>query len=118
MPLRVPILPQGDMLIASVQEELSDGEILDLQWRLLDEVERRAARRVIIDVSMMDVLDSFGTRTLSQIAAAIKLRGAQVAIVGIQPEVALSMVLLGLSFPKVPTALDLTQGIALLDGSG
>lgn len=102
------------MLIASVQEELSDSEILDLQARILDEVQRKSARKVIVDVSLMDVLDSFGTRTLSEIASAVELRGARMVIVGIQPEVAMSMVLLGLSLADVPTALDLDQGIAIL----
>lgn len=117
MALQVPILSQGDMLVASVQEELSDSEILDLQRRILDEVQRKAARKVIVDVSLMDVLDSFGTRTLCEIASAVELRGARMAIVGIQPEVAISMVLLGLSLSTVPTALTLDHGIALLKGA-
>lgn len=116
MGLQVPILSQGDMLIASVQEELSDSEIMDLQTRILEEVKRKSARKVVVDVSLLDVLDSFGTRTLSEIAAAVELRGARMVIVGIQPEVAMSMVLLGLSLTSVPTALNLDQGIALLGG--
>ena len=116
MGLQVPILSQGDMLIASVQEELSDSEIMDLQTRILEEVKRKSARKVVVDVSLLDVLDSFGTRTLSEIAAAVELRGARMVIVGIQPEVAMSMVLLGLSLTSVPTALNLDQGIAILGG--
>ena len=114
MALRVPILSQGELLIASIQEELSDSEILDLQARILDEVAAKKARNVIVDVSLLDVLDSFGTRTLSEIAAAVRLRGAQMVIVGIQPEVAMAMVLLGLSLEGVPTALNLDHGIELL----
>lgn len=114
MGLRVPILSHGDLLIASVQEELSDGEILDLQHRILEEVQTRKAAYVVVDVGLLDVLDSFGTRTLSEIAAAVRLRGARMAIVGIQPEVAMSMVLLGLSLETVPTALDLDEGARML----
>lgn len=110
----VPILRQQQMLIASVQEELTDSEILDLQSRILEEIARKPTRHVIVDVSLVDVLDSFGTRTLTEIAYAVELRGARMAIVGIQPEVAMSMVLLGLQLDTVPTALDLDGGIALL----
>lgn len=114
MARQVPILRQQDLLIASVQEELSDTEILDLQFRILEEISRKPTRHVIVDVSLVDVLDSFGTRTLTEIAAAVALRGARMAIVGIQPEVAMSMVLLGLTLSTVPTALNLDDGLALL----
>ena len=114
MTRQVPILRQKEMLIASVQEELSDSEILDLQTRILEEIARKPTKHVIVDVSLVDVLDSFGTRTLTEIASAVELRGARMAIVGIQPEVAISMVLLGLTLENVPTALDLDDGVALL----
>lgn len=114
MTRRVPILKQGDLLIASIQGELSDSDIVDLQSRLLSEVIKVRARSVIVDVSALDVLDSFGTRMLSEIAASVQLRGARAVIVGIQPEVALSMVLLGLNLNNVTTALDLDQGRLLL----
>lgn len=104
-------------MIASIQEELSDSEILDLQDRILHELIRTRSSKVIIDVSAVTVLDSFGTRTLTEIASAVQLRGARMAIVGIQPEVALSMVLLGLTLRNVPTALDLDRGMALLDAA-
>lgn len=105
---------QGDTLIASVQEELSDSEILEMQSRILAEISRKTTRYAIIDVSLVDVVDSFGTRTLTEIATAVELRGARMAIVGIQPDVAMSMVLLGLTLRNVPTALDLDDGLALL----
>lgn len=111
---RVPIVSQGDLLIASVQEELSDSDILDMQTRILDEVSRLSATRVILDVSLLDVIDSFGTRMLCDIAASVSLRGARMAIVGIQPEIAMAMVLLGLTLDKIPTAQNLDHGIALL----
>jgi rsbT antagonist protein RsbS len=114
MRVRAPILRQGRTLIVSVQDALSDSDLLSLQSLLLDHVFATNATGVVIDVSALDVLDSFGTRTLSNIATAVQLRGAQTVIVGVQPEVALSMVLLGLSLPSVATALDLDAGLALL----
>lgn len=115
MAVRVPILQQSNRLIASIQEDLSDKEILDLQSRILDMVVRNEASGVIIDVSAVDVLDSFSSRTLSEIASAVQLRGARLVIVGIQPEVAMALILLGLTLSEVETALDLDRGIALLD---
>lgn len=111
---RVPILRQGDLLIASVQEDLSDSEILELQQRLLVEVIRTRATGVIIDVTTVEVLDSYGTRMLSEIAQGVQLRGATLVIVGIQPEVALAMVLLGVNLTGVKTALDLENAIHLM----
>lgn len=101
-------------MIASVQSALTDRDILDLQERLLDELGRVSAAGVIIDVSALDVLDSFATRTLCEIASAIQLRGARTVIVGIQPEVALAMVLLGLTLNHVPSALDLDAGLEII----
>ena len=117
MAVRVPILQQGRILIASVQEELTDSDILDLQARILERVVKGRSTGVIIDVGALDVIDSFGTRTLSEIAGAVQLRGAKMVIVGIQPEVALSMVLLGLTLDTVTTTLDLDAGIAVLNGN-
>ena len=114
MARRVPILRQKGLLIASIQEELSDGDILALQARILDEVIAVRAQAVIIDVSALDVLDSFGTRTLTEIAASVQLRGARTVIVGIQPEVALAMVLLGLDLRDVETAFDLDRALDVL----
>ncbi|NIZ15532.1 STAS domain-containing protein [Phaeobacter sp. HF9A] len=116
MAVKVPILKQGKVLIASIQEDLSDSDILDLQHRILEDVIRCRAEAVIIDVSAIGILDSFGTKTLSEIAYSVRLRGAKLVIVGIQPDVALSMVLLGLTLPDIPTALDLDRGLALING--
>jgi rsbT antagonist protein RsbS len=116
MQRRVPILRQGKVLIASVQESLEDRDLMAFSDTLLGEVVRLTARGVVIDVSALDVIDSFGTRMLSGIASALQLRGARTVIVGIQPEVALSMVLLGLSMHRVETALDLDAGLEILAG--
>lgn len=112
------ILRIGDILIATIQEALSDSAMRALQSRLLDMVIDQRARGLVIDVSELDVLDSFGTRILSDIAAAVQLRGARTVIVGMRPEVALSMMLLGLTLPRVETALDLDLGLHLLRARG
>ena len=114
--MRVPILKQGQCLIASVQDALTDAELRDLQDRLAHQVGQNGMRGVLVDVTVLDVIDSFATRTLSTIAYTVKLRGADVVIVGIQPEVAFAMVQLGLTLDGVRTALDLDDGLALLQG--
>ena len=114
MAIRVPILRQGRHLIASIQDSLSDEDMRNLRSNLMAEVVRIRATGVVIDVSALDVLDSFGTRMLRDIAAGLQLCGARTVIVGIQPEVALSMVLLGLTMQEVETALDLDAGLRLL----
>jgi rsbT antagonist protein RsbS len=113
--MAVPILKQGRNLIASIQSALSDRDLLQLRDDLADLVGRRRARGVIVDVTALDVLDSFATRTLRAIASMTRLRGAETVIVGIQPEVALSMVQLGLRLEDIPTALDLEEGLAFLN---
>lgn len=111
----VPILKQGDYLIASVQSELSDADLLKLRDDLVSRVGEFRSRGVIVDVTILDVMDSFATRTMRSMAHMIMLRGAKTIIVGIQPEVAFSMVQLGLKLESVATALDLEEGLALLD---
>jgi rsbT antagonist protein RsbS len=110
----VPILKQGDVLIASIQSALSDEDLVELRDGFAAQVGRLRSRGVIIDVTALDVLDSFATRTLRGIAYTARLRGAQAVVVGIQPDVAFAMVQLGLSLTGVATALDLEEGLALL----
>jgi len=109
--MAVPILKQGKVLIASIQAALTDNDLRQLQDNLADQVGRFRIDGVIIDVSALDVMDSFATRTLRSIAETTKLRGAQAVIVGIQPDVAISMVQLGVSLDGVPTGLDLEEGL-------
>jgi rsbT antagonist protein RsbS len=121
--MAVPILKQSDYLIASIQAALSDADLVRLRDDLAELVGHHRARGVIVDVTALDVLDSFATRTLRAIAYTAKLRGAETVIVGIQPEVALSMVQLGLTLDGIPTVLDLEEGLAFLgtrlkDGHG
>jgi rsbT antagonist protein RsbS len=110
----VPIMKQGDVLIASMQEALTDHALVQLRDDLSERVGRFRARAVIIDVTALDVLDSFASRTIRGIAYTAKLRGARTVVVGIQPAVAFAMVQLGLTLDGVDTALDLEEGIALI----
>src|SRR5919204_5162982 len=104
--MQVPILKQGRYLIASVQSALSDGDLVQLRDALVAQIGRLRSRGVIVDVTALDVMDSFATRTLRDIAHMIRLRGADTVIVGIQPEVAFALVQLGLNLTDVSTALD------------
>jgi rsbT antagonist protein RsbS len=113
--MRVPILKQGSYLIASIQSALTDYELLQLRDDLADQVGRYRSRGVIIDVTVLDVMDSFAVRTLRAIAQIAHMRGSETVICGIQPEVAFSMVQLGLTLTDVETALDLEEGLLLLN---
>ena len=120
----VPILKQGDVLIASIQAALTDEDLVQLKDDVAEKVGRFRSHGVVIDVSALDVMDSFATRTLKSIALTTKLRGASTVIVGIQPEVAFTMIQLGLALDGIATALDLEEGLELLaartggDGAG
>jgi rsbT antagonist protein RsbS len=109
------ILRQGSYLIASIHTALDDSQMERFKQDLVQRIGRDRARGVVIDVAALDVLDSFGSRTLRDIAEMARLRGAVTVIVGIQPDVAFSMVRLGMGTGSVPTALDLEEGLELLD---
>ena len=113
--MAVPILKQSPYLIATIQSALSDADLLSLRDSLTEQVGRFRSRGVIVDVTALDVLDSFASRTLRDIAYMVRLRGAETVIVGIQPEVAFAMVQLGITLKDVATALDLEEGLAYLD---
>ena len=113
--MQVPILKQGQYLIASIQAALSDQDLVQLRDALAEKVGRLRARGVIVDVTVLDVMDSFASRTLRDLAHMTRLRGAETVIVWIQPEVAFSMVQLGLTLEGVDTALDLEEGLTFLD---
>ena len=113
--MEVPILKQGPYLIASVQSALSDEDLIQLRDALVAQVGKLRSRGVIVDVTALDVMDSFATRMLRDIAHMIRLRGAEMVIVGIQPEVAFALVRLGLKLEGVAAALDLEEGIYYLD---
>ena len=111
----VPILKQGPILIASVQAALTDSDTERLRYDLMERVSRFRAQGIIVDVTAIDVMDSFAARSLRTIAHMTRLRGADTVIVGLQPEVAFAMVQLGLVFDDMHTALDLEEGLALLN---
>ena len=113
--MHVPVLKQGQYLIASVQSALSDADLIQLRDDLSDRVGQFRSRGLIIDVTVLDVIDSFATRTLRAIAHMLKLRGAETVIVGVQPDVAFAMVQLGLTLEGVGTALDLEEGLTYLN---
>jgi len=110
--MRTPILKQGKLLIASVQDSMTDADLIQLRDDLVSGVRRHRSVGVIVDVTLLDVMDSFAARMLRSIAQMIKLLGAEAILVGIQPEVAFSMVQLGLTLEGTMTALDLEEGLA------
>jgi rsbT antagonist protein RsbS len=109
------ILRQGPYLIASIHTALDDSQLVRFQEDLVDQIGRCRARGVVIDVAALDVLDSFASRLLRDIGEMARLRGAVTVIVGIQPEVAFTMVRLGMDTGSVSTALDLEEGLAHLE---
>ena len=111
----VPILKQGQILIATVQNALSDSDTELFRERLMERVTEYRAQGIVVDVTAIDVLDSFAARSLQTVARMTSLRGAHTVIVGLQPEVAFSMVQLGIIFEDMDTALDLEEGLALLN---
>ena len=114
-PALVSILRQGPYLIASIHTALDDSEMMRFRDDLIEQIGTYRSRGVVIDVAALDVLDSFGSNTLRAISEMSRLRGADTVIVGIQPDVAIAMVLLGMDTTGIPTALDLEEGLALLD---
>jgi rsbT antagonist protein RsbS len=114
-PLRVSILTQGRYLIASIHTALDDGQLVRFRRDLLEQIGQQRSRGVIIDVAALDVIDSFACHTLRTITEVARLRGAETVVVGIQPDVALAMVRLGVSAESLTTALDLEEGMARLE---
>jgi rsbT antagonist protein RsbS len=113
--MSVAILRKGDCIIASIQSDLSDTEVLALRNDLIERVSRFRARGIVVDVSALDVIDSFVARALRSITVAARLRGARTIIVGIQPDVAVAMVQFRLNLEPLRTALDLDEALALLE---
>jgi rsbT antagonist protein RsbS len=113
--MSVAILRQGDYLIASIQSDLSDSEVMELRGELAELVGRYRARGIVVDVAALDVIDSFVARSLRAIVLTASLRGAETVIVGIQPDVAIAMVQFRLNLEPLRVALDLDAAISLLD---
>ncbi len=110
----VSVLRQGDFLIASIHTALDDEEMVRFQHDVVARIGRERSRGIIIDVAALDVLDSFGSRCLRNLAHMARLRGAETVIVGIQPDVAFVMVQLGTDL-EIHTALDLEEGLERLE---
>jgi rsbT antagonist protein RsbS len=113
--MSVAILRQGDYLIASIQSDLSDSQVLELRHELSELVGRFGTRGIVIDVAALDVIDSFVARSLRSIVITTKLRGAETVIVGIRPDVAIAMVQFRLNLEPLRVALDLDAATTLLD---
>ncbi len=118
MTVKIPVLKQGNVLIASIQEAATDSDLQALLHELVTRVGEHRSRGVIVDVTVLDVMDSFAARMLRDIAHAVRLRGAETVIVGIQPDAAFTMVRLGMTLEGVETALDLEEGLAWLQSRG
>jgi rsbT antagonist protein RsbS len=111
----VAILHQGEYLIASIQSDLSDHEVMALRDDLARRVGELRARGLIVDVGALDVIDSFVARALRSIADTARMRGAETVIVGIQPDVAIAMVHFRLNLEPLRAALDLDEAVRILD---
>ncbi|MEU4831171.1 STAS domain-containing protein [Streptosporangium sp. NPDC023615] len=112
---RVPILKLGDILIVSIQIDLQDLSVLALQEDLSEKVVETGARGVIIDITAVEIVDSFIGRMLATIAAISRMLDAETIVVGMRPAVAITLVELGLSLGGVRTALNLEKGVAMLN---
>jgi rsbT antagonist protein RsbS len=113
--MSVAILRQGAYVIASIQSDLSDSEVLELRHELAEMVGRHRSHGIVIDVAALDVIDSFVARALRSIVLTARMRGADTVIIGIQPDVAIAMVQFRLNLEPLRVALDLDAAIALLD---
>ena len=113
---RIPILKVGRVLIVPIQVDMDDQTVIHLQERILTELERTGARGVLIDISLLEMVDSFIGRVLSDIAAMARIMDARTVVVGMQPAVAITLVELGLELRGVDTVLNVDEGIRLLRG--
>jgi rsbT antagonist protein RsbS len=111
---RIPILKVGRVLVVPIQTDMDDQTVLLLQERILAELERTRARGVLIDISLLEMVDSFIGRMLSDIASMARIMDARTVVVGIQPAVAITLVELGLELSGVSTVLNVDEGIKLL----
>jgi rsbT antagonist protein RsbS len=114
---QIPVLKLGDFLLVSIQVELHDELVLNLQDDLTSRIEKTHARGVLIDISALEIVDSFIGRTLAHIAAMARVLDATTVLVGMRPAVAITLVELGMSLKGIRTALDIDKGMALLRSS-
>ncbi|MFL6209406.1 MAG: STAS domain-containing protein [Pyrinomonadaceae bacterium] len=114
MSQRIPILKVGRVLVVPIQVDMDDQTVVGLQERILAELERTRARGVLIDISLLEMVDSFIGRMLSDIAAMARIMDARTVVVGMRPAVAITLVELGLELRGVETVLNVDEGIKLL----
>jgi rsbT antagonist protein RsbS len=112
---RIPIIKIGNFLIVSIQVDMHDKLALQLQTQILEEIAKYGARGVLIDISVLEMVDSFIGRMLSGMATMASIMDAAVVIVGMQPAVAITLVELGLEMPGVDTALNMEKGMEMLE---
>jgi rsbT antagonist protein RsbS len=115
--IRIPILKIGSVLVASIQTELHDTTAVQFKDDLLDKIHETKARGIIIDLTAVDIVDSFIGRMIADIAAMAGLMGTEVVLTGLQPAVAITLVELGMELPRVKTALNLEKGLSLMEQS-
>jgi rsbT antagonist protein RsbS len=111
---RIPILRMGDLLLVTIQVDMHDRLAMTLQDDLTERIVRDRAKGVLIDISALDLVDSFIGRMISNTAAMARVLDAQTVVVGMQPAVAITLVELGLTLHGVKTALYVEKGMALL----
>ncbi|WP_150305374.1 STAS domain-containing protein [Pseudomonas saliphila] len=111
---RIPILRMGEILLVTVQVEMHDQLALTLQEDLAERISATAARGVLIDISALEIVDSFIGRMIANISSLSRIMDAQTVLVGMQPAVAITLVELGLNLPGVATALNVDRGMKLL----
>ena len=111
---RIPILRMGDFLLVTIQVDMHDQLALKLQDDLSNAIQKYATKGVLIDISTLEMVDSFIGRMVADISGMGKILGAETILVGMQPAVAITLVELGLSLPGVATALNVERGMALL----
>jgi len=111
---RIPILCIGQFLLITIQVDMHDQLAMTLQDDLTHAIEKTGAKGVLLDISTLDVVDSFIGRMISNISAVASLLSAQTVVVGMQPAVAITLVELGLTLPGVHTALNAERGMAML----
>ena len=111
---RIPILRMGEFLLVTIQIDMHDQLALKLQDELSNAIQKNASRGVLIDISTLEMVDSFIGRMVADISGIARILGANTILVGMQPAVAITLVELGLSLPGVATALNVERGMALL----